>query len=78
MLVRRVTHLSLVDLFWESTSHLGNTYDNLTPLGTLIISLFIAIIILPGIKTDFSGEMVWWEPWWVYWFKDRKKDGTEE
>ena len=36
----------------------------------LLIVLFIVIV--PGIRTDFGGEMVWWEPWFLIYFRRKK------
>ena len=41
-----------------------------------IILFILLIVVMPGLKTDFSGASVWWEPWFLDFFKKNRK--TEE
>ena len=56
-----------------------NAYGYEWPLWVHIILIMMLFIIIPGLRTDFGGELVWWEPWFLYLFKnDREAEDTEE
>lgn len=42
-----------------------------------VIMTLLVLIILPGIRTDFGGELVWWEPWFLYLFRKNCKEREE-